>query len=244
MLELILASFFIAVITLLLVRIRSETKMMSVLPTAEIIPGVYAIKDGYVNMFLIRGKTGYVAVDSGKSADRIVRELASLDITPEEIRAVLLTHSDYDHTGGIRKLPDADVYLSIPEEQLITGAVKRFFIKRNKLHGTYMLLADGEKIEIDGLSIECLLAPGHTPGSMCYRINERYLFCGDSLSIKNGTVGIFSDLLNMDSESQRAALQKIGCLDGVDYVFTAHYGYSDHFKEAFAPYRDCVYTSG
>ncbi|MBN2414879.1 MBL fold metallo-hydrolase [bacterium] len=244
MLVAILTLFFLSIITLLLLRIRTETKEMTILPTAEIIPGVFAIKDGYVNMFLIRGDTGYVAVDSGKSGDRIIRELASLGIRPEEVRAVLLTHSDYDHTGGIKKLPDADIYLSIPEEQMITGAVKRFFLKRNTLDATYGLLDDGQRLEIDGLSIECILAPGHTPGSMCYRITGRYLFCGDSLSIKNGRVGIFSDLLNMDSQSQRDALQKIGCLEGVDYVFTAHYGYSDRFREAFAAYRDCVYTSG
>lgn len=244
MLVLILTILFLSIIILLLLRIRSETRDMAVLPTGEILPGIFAVRDGYVNMFLVRGKTGYVAVDSGKNSDRILRELASLDISPEEIRAVLLTHSDYDHTGGIRILPDADIYLSIPEEQMITGAVKRFFLKRNTLHATYTLLDDGQRLEIDGLSLECILAPGHTPGSMCYRIKDRYLFCGDSLSIKNGKAGIFSDLLNMDSEAQHAALRKIACLDGVDYVFTAHYGYSDQFKEAFAAYRDCVYISG
>lgn len=46
--------------------------------------------------------------------------------------------------------------------------------------GRYQSLQDGEILEAGGYRIECLLMPGHTPGQMCYWLEEqRVLFTGD-----------------------------------------------------------------
>jgi hydroxyacylglutathione hydrolase len=48
------------------------------------------------------------------------------------------------------------------------------------------LLTDGEILELGRLKIEVLHTPGHTPGSVCYRIGG-HLFTGDTLFV--GDVG-------------------------------------------------------
>lgn len=67
--------------------------------------------------------------------------------------------------------------------------------------------------------IEGILTPGHTPGSMCYLINDKYLFTGDALSLKNGRIGEFNDFFNMDSEKALESIEKIKDLKNVEYIF-------------------------
>ena len=42
------------------------------------------------------------------------------------------------------------------------------------------LLRDGDRRTLAGLSVDVLHTPGHTPGSVCYRIEDE-LFTGDTL---------------------------------------------------------------
>ena len=61
----------------------------------------FLIKDEFVNMYLIKDSLGYIAIDAGKDLMVIETELHKLNIKPEEVIAVFLTHSDMDHVAGI-----------------------------------------------------------------------------------------------------------------------------------------------
>lgn len=42
------------------------------------------------------------------------------------------------------------------------------------------LLADGDELHYGGLTLRCILTPGHTPGHLClYEPEKKWLFCGD-----------------------------------------------------------------
>lgn len=46
--------------------------------------------------------------------------------------------------------------------------------------GPYVGLEDGQLLELDGWKLRCLLMPGHTPGQMCFYLEEQgVLFTGD-----------------------------------------------------------------
>ena len=78
------------------------------------------------------------------------------------------------------------------------------------------------------------MTPGHTTGSMSYLVNGKYLFTGDCLSLISGKADKFASFINMDNKILETSLHKLKTLSGVDYIFTAHYGYSRNFKEAFS----------
>jgi glyoxylase-like metal-dependent hydrolase (beta-lactamase superfamily II) len=103
----------------------------------------------------------------------------------------------------------------------------------NRMDIPYEPVADGQAVVAGGVRVRCLATPGHTPGSMCYVVDDRYLFTGDTMSLMNGRAGLFSDFFNMDSAIQRESLRRIGALPGIAYVFTGHHGITDDYGKAF-----------
>src|SRR5208283_4439711 len=168
------------------VRFRSEIKRLSPVPTGLIADNIHAIRDGYVNMYLIHHNGTYVALDAGTSTKGVEEGLKKINVKKSEIGAVFLTHSDRDHVAGLKLFEAATVYLPKEEEPLATGKTRRMFIFGNRIDTPYELVSDGQVVDVGGVRIRCLSTPGHTPGSMCYVVNDRYLFTGDTLSLKKG----------------------------------------------------------
>lgn len=216
----------------LIVRLLSERGKMTPLSTREVVEGVFAIKDQHVNLYLIRGRDGYVAIDAGMTAENVRIELEHLHIEPEKVLAVLLTHTDRDHVGALSLLKNARVYLAREEEQMINGKTSRFLILKNSLHAPYTLMEDGHTIDLLGLKMKAILTPGHTPGSMCYLIDDRYLFTGDTMSLKAGKADLFNNLFNMDSNRQRRSLNRLKGIPDVKYIFSSHHGFADNYEKA------------
>lgn len=213
-----------------------ELNKMSALPTSEVISGIYAVNNQMVNMYLIKGDDGYLMIDAGTDKNMTDDGFEKLGISPNEVKYILLTHSDTDHTAALQLFPDAQIYLPKQEVQMIDGTMSRSILGKNSFSADYQTLGDGETAEFMGLSIQCILTPGHTPGSMCYLIDGKYLFTGDSLSLKDGKVALFNSFFNMDDKIQSDSLYMLASfLEPLnpEYIFTAHYGYNDNPIEAF-----------
>lgn len=83
---------------------------------------------------------------------------------------ILMTHNHMDHLGALAELHSR---LKVP---LATHA-----LDARKLPSTpEVLLSDGDTISVGNLKIEVLHTPGHTPGSLCFKIG-RYLISGDTI---------------------------------------------------------------
>ena len=219
------------------VKLYLETRQMNSLETGKIVTSVYAVQDSYVNLFLVKTNNTYIAFDAGNDKSFVQQGLEKLHIDPKRIAAVFLTHSDVDHVAAIRLFPNAAIFLSKAEEQMVNGQTRRFLFMKNHLAPPYELVEDNQVITISGLKIKGILTPGHTPGSMCFLVNDTYLFAGDTMGIKNGEVTRFNDLFNMDSHRQEQSLAKLAGLSGVKYIFTAHYGFSDSPEIAFRSWK-------
>jgi glyoxylase-like metal-dependent hydrolase (beta-lactamase superfamily II) len=212
---------------------RSITKAMTPVQTGETVKNVFSVKDSFVNFYLIKSGENYICIDAGNDRATILKELKKLKINPGKIVAILLTHSDGDHVAGISLFKNADVYLSKQEEQLINGKKTRFFVFENKIDtDKYKLIEDQQILTVDNSKIQCFLVPGHTPGSMCYLVNDTLLFTGDALRLTQGKVNTFYSFFNMDTEKATQSIAKIIHIPGVHYLFTAHNGYTDNFNSA------------
>jgi glyoxylase-like metal-dependent hydrolase (beta-lactamase superfamily II) len=144
------------------------------------------------NIFLL----GYVAdptrkltlVDAGDMASLDVVEgaLAALEIGPERIGQLVLTHTHPDHIGGAAELQrqtGAPVYAHPLEREQI----ERW---GNGVEITHWI-ADDAPIAGDGFTLTPVFTPGHSPGHVCLVESEqRLLLAGDMIS-GFVSVGIF-----------------------------------------------------
>ncbi|WP_425803036.1 MBL fold metallo-hydrolase [Desulfitobacterium sp. Sab5] len=144
---------------------------------------------------------------------------------------LFLTHSDYDHSGGIDLFPNAKIYLPKAEEQMITRITpRRFWIYNWPIKRKYEMVSDNDITNLGPTKVQAILTPGHTPGSTCYLINNSMLFTGDNLRLNNGKAQPFSALQNMDTKTQKESLKKLALLKNVEILCTAHSGYSKDFE--------------
>ncbi len=106
-----------------------------------------------------------LVVDAPARASAII---ASLKETRP--RYILLTHDHYDHTGVMVSLRSR---LKVP---LATHEASSYQLKTPP----EILLKDGDTMALGKLRVDVMHTPGHTPGSLCFKIAE-YLFAGDTI---------------------------------------------------------------
>jgi hydroxyacylglutathione hydrolase len=234
----VLVVLIVGVLGAMTVRFVMETRKMSPLQTGMVVEGVYAVKDDFVNLFVIKKGDSIVVVDGANDAGVVGAELAKLKIDPTKVSAVFLTHTDNDHVAAVGLFPRAKLYIGTDEEQLLDGRRHRMFIFNNSLTRSYEKLTDGQVISVGDIRVKAISAPGHTPGSFCFFVNDAYLFTGDTLALRDGAVFTFNEFFNMDTKTEEKTIRdRIAPLRGVKYIFTAHYGSSDNFAKAFAAWQ-------
>lgn len=235
----------VAIVVLLLLffgwygyKAKQEVKKLHPIETAYLADSIYTVKDDFVNIYLIKTGKDFIVFDAGNSIDPVKEGLSKLNINPEQVAAVFLTHTDGDHVGALSLFKNATVYISKQEEQMVNGQTSRFALFKNSLSGrAYTTLDDNQTIELLSIKIQGILAPGHTPGSMCYLVNEKYLFTGDALSLKNGKIDGFNHFFNMDSETAAKSMGRITQFPMAQYIFTAHYGFTNDYKNAVSDWK-------
>ncbi len=239
----IIVVFIIIMIPVLLfcmMQLVIKYELSKLIPSETVIvdESVYVIKNaGIVNLFLIKTENGFVAIDAGDSIIDLQNELSKFMIDPLLVKRVYLTHTDRDHTGGLSLFKNAEVFISENEVQMINGTINRAPFMKTKFPYNYSVIDNFDEISFDGIRIKPIETPGHTPGSLCYLVNDQYLFTGDSMSIKNGKADIFNVFFNMNSADQIESIRKLAGLKGVKMIFTGHYGISDDFDVIFGDYK-------
>ena len=104
------------------------------------------------------------------------------------LKGIFLTHGHFDHIGAAKELKDTynvPIYASKEENDQILmklgGNLSAMFGKPMTLEADE-LLHDGDKLDILGTTLECMLTPGHTAGGMCFYCEElKSVIVGDTL---------------------------------------------------------------
>lgn len=135
--------------------------------------GIYA-----ANCFLLMDDPtkNTAIIDPGGDGDDIIKEIEKLGAKPQFI---LLTHGHFDHVGAVDELREKyniPVYINKNDEELINSGVEVF----GKIGSPNNPLSDNMIISLGELKIKCIETPGHTPGGMCFLIQDA-LFTGDTL---------------------------------------------------------------
>ncbi len=163
----------------------------------EIFPGVHMTPSvRWSRAYLIVGET-LALVDSGLpwNPSGIVKYIRSIGREPSELRHILVTHSHPDHTGGtssLVKATGASVAAHRSDTKRLDGnrEVLAYIGSLGKISAPLpfmrktpvgSLVDDGDVLPIHG-GIRVIHTPGHTPGSVCYLLEESgVLFSGDTI---------------------------------------------------------------
>jgi hydroxyacylglutathione hydrolase len=200
------------------------------LETGRVNDAVAAVRDGIVNLFVVKGPDGLLCIDAGWRAARISEGFASLGLRLEDVSAVLLTHLHWDHARGASLFEHAQVF---------TGACERLpcFLNRRLRRRELQRVHDGQTLSLGGLTVRVVATPGHTDGSVCYLIDDKWLFSGDALRLHDGTVVPFPAWFNKGNRAARQSLRKLASLEPVECLFTSHSGISCHVAASFTAWH-------
>ena len=143
------------------------------------------------NAYLLIGRSGRHAavIDPGLEVAPLLDAIRERDLTVDWI---LDTHGHLDHTAGNAALKRATgAPLAIHADDVIwlqrlqaQGAA--FGCRVEDSPAPDVVLRDGQRLPFDGGEIEVLHTPGHSPGSVCFRLGD-LLLVGDTLF--RGSVG-------------------------------------------------------
>lgn len=217
----------------------------------ELAPGLHRIGNDIVAVHLIVTDEGMTLIDAGLSghyAD-LVREVEAIGRPLSDIRGIVLTHGDTDHTGFAERLRSElgiPVYVGAADaaraqgekppsptshDRRRIGPMLRFFLYALSKGGLRMPsvtsvspVNDGDVLDLPGSPV-ILGMPGHSPGSIAIHVPAvRAVFVGDGLTTRDVLTGVEGPQPAPFTDDQALAsmsLEKLAELD-VDWVVPGH----------------------
>jgi glyoxylase-like metal-dependent hydrolase (beta-lactamase superfamily II)/rhodanese-related sulfurtransferase len=120
--------------------------------------------------YLIANRRGGEALIIDPVLDKVERYLQLLKELDLKLIKAIDTHVHADHITGLGALRDRTRCVTVMGQESGVDVVS-------------MRVAEGDKVEIEGLSLEALFTPGHTDDSYSFLMGDR-VFTGDALLIR------------------------------------------------------------
>ncbi len=165
---------------------------------------------GSVNCYIVDTGSGFFLIDTGASNRRreVERQLEDAGCKPGDLKLIILTHGDFDHTGnaaylrgkfGARiamhrddagMLERGDIFWNRKSSNLLMRALASVLFRFGKSErcSPDLYLEEGDDLSGYGFGAMVLHIPGHSKGSLAILTADGALFCGDLLLYKNGPV--------------------------------------------------------
>ncbi|MGD1008232.1 MAG: MBL fold metallo-hydrolase [Ignavibacteriaceae bacterium] len=163
----------------------------------------------FVNAFLVKADGGFVLIDTGLPGqwEKLEKELISDSCLPGNLKLVILTHGDMDHSGNCKKLQEkynariamhqndyAIIETGSPGKRKVKFLSRKIIfaliiflrkLKKNKINlnkfNPDIFLQDGQSLQEYGFNARVIHLPGHTKGSIGILTDQGDLFAGDTL---------------------------------------------------------------
>lgn len=125
-----------------------------------------------------------IVIDPGDEPERILAVARDLGVN---VKLIVNTHAHLDHILAVPAVQRATGarFLLHPGDTAIARAAAQSAARwlgraPEPVPDADAPLADGDTVEVEGLSLRVIHTPGHTPGSVCF-YTEGMLFSGDTL---------------------------------------------------------------
>ncbi len=169
--------------------------------------------------FLVNDNDEAIVIDCGENYKKIKQAESDNGF---KIKAVLLTHAHFDHSGCAKKLQDdgVKIYISkIDAPKLLNDMhLGGDFGRKFENLTANCTFDDGDVLEVCGFQIKVIHTPGHTDGSVTFLVGDM-LFTGDTLFLES--VGR-TDFPTGDREELINSIKKLYSLDGDYKVYPGH----------------------
>ena len=149
----------------------------------RIIGNIYYVGSNMISSFLIVTSAGHILLDTGpvEMLPQVMENIQKLGFKPRDVKLLLNSHGHFDHCGGFaefKRRTGATVVTSKLEGELMARGGKGDFYWGDDLAYEPVkpdrIVADGESVELAGVSLTAYLTPGHTKGctSWSMRVDE------------------------------------------------------------------------
>ena len=159
--------------------------------------------NNYVNCYLVETDDSCVMIDTGMPNKRqvIEKEIENAGCHPGELKLIILTHGDLDHTGNaahfrkkygtkiamhcddVGMVEHGDMFWSRKNPNVIVKVLSNQFfgLKEVDRFVPDLTIEEGYDFSSFGFQAKALHLPGHTKGSIEILTRDSDLFCGDLL---------------------------------------------------------------
>jgi glyoxylase-like metal-dependent hydrolase (beta-lactamase superfamily II) len=194
--------------------------------SVEVVRGIHQIEGvrGANSYMVLSGGDGAV-IDTGMPGNekKIIGYARRLGIEPANLRFIILTHPDMDHSGSVaalKNLTGAKVAIHEFDAPRLAGEKKLKEVKGPlgglfSVMGVFMrftpvrpdiLLGDSDEI----LDLKVIHTPGHTDGSICLLRENEAIFVGDAMRTDSGRrPRLPSGPMTADMEKAKESLKRI-----------------------------------
>ena len=153
------------------------------------------------NCYLVKTDTGFILIDTGRASKRtkLEKELESAGCNPGNLKLILLTHGDFDHTGNcayLRKkfgtkiamhygdsgmVERGDMFWKRKNPNILVRIIVNVFLGLSQADRfkADLTIEDGYHLSEYGFDAKVLHLPGHSKGSIGILTAGGDLFCGD-----------------------------------------------------------------
>jgi glyoxylase-like metal-dependent hydrolase (beta-lactamase superfamily II) len=168
------------------------------------------------NTYLITGSKN-ILIDPGHLDlfEHVRKGLAQINLTPDEIDCVLITHAHADHMEAA-KLFQKPTLLAMSKQAY--DFIDYYLGSTPNGLAPDFFLGEGD-LKIGDIALEVISTPGHAPGSLCfYWPDRRALFTGDVIFSQG--IGR-TDLPGGNGKLLKQSIQRLSALT-VDFLLPGH----------------------
>jgi len=232
--------------------------------------GLWVLGNNFFNIYLAKGRTGSALFEAGISAtvDVVARQLESLNASPDYF---VVLHPHPDHINGLpglhSKFPEARIiagpgaaqFAAHPKTAQALVAEDGFMSEFLKSRGVRVerppineapsldnctVMSDGDCLDLGGITINFLSAPGHAIGALAVHIPEIHaVLASDCLGFRFPGISDFFPLFFTGYDDYMSTLRKLEAL-GPEILGLAHQGpitgkgISEAFRKAESSARE------
>lgn len=125
-------------------------------------------------------------IDPGGDAEDLISYIGELGA---KVKYILLTHGHVDHIGAVGQLKEyfkVEAHINKADGELIKNGEYMFGPLKYKDEevSLNMDIHENKVFTIGKFDIHCIETPGHTPGGICFLVEDK-LFTGDTLFLRS-----------------------------------------------------------
>jgi len=158
-------------------------------------------------------------IDCSSDKDDMVRFIGDA-----RLKYILLTHGHFDHCDGVHEISvktGAEIVISEADSKMAADThanVSSLFGSKWASYTPDLTVNESSSLSLGKHEIKIIAVPGHTPGSVCYLI-ENHLFTGDTIMV--GGVGR-TDFPGGSEEELYRSLSRILPMTKTNNVYPGH----------------------